>query len=134
MRRRTLLTLSSVLSFFALFLVPVVALAESVPSGASQLIRKVNAAAQRHDYAALSSVMVPDFSWNFGGEASAKRAISEWKKQPGYLRQLATVTRAKCVYRKDRVVECPAKAGTSFRAGFSEIDGQWKMVYFVEGD
>lgn len=134
MHRGTLLTLSPVLSFLAIFLVPVVPLAEPLPSGARQLIHKVNAAAQRHDYAALGSVMVPDFSWRFGGEASAMRAISEWKKQPGYLRQLATVTRVKCVYRKDRVVECPAKAGTSFRAGFSEIDGQWKMVYFVEGD
>lgn len=125
MRRCTLL---------ALVLVPVVALAEPIPPGARQPIGEVNSAAQRRDYAALSSVMVSDFSWNFGGEASAMQAISEWKKQPGYLRQLAKVTRAKCVYRKDRVVECPANAGTSFRAGFSEFNGQWKMIYFVEGD
>ena len=43
MHRRISLALSSVLSLVALLLVPVVALAEPVPSGASQLIRKVNA-------------------------------------------------------------------------------------------
>jgi hypothetical protein len=79
--------------------------------------------------------MMQDFTWSFGGDSSADQAIAEWKKDPNYMRQLGKITQAKCAYRKeDKYVECPARAGTSFRAGFKLSEGRWKMVYFVGGD
>ena len=77
--------------------------------------------------------MAEDFSWSFGGDASADQAIAEWRKQPRYLRQLASVTKSRCSY-EGKYVDCPANPRTAFRAGFTKIDGRWKMAYFVEGD
>lgn len=77
--------------------------------------------------------MSEEFSWSFGGDASADQAIAEWRKRPRYLRRLAEITKSSCVYR-DKYVECPANAQTSFRAGFTRIGDRWKMAYFVEGD
>ena len=104
------------------------------PSGALEVIERVNRAARQKDYVTLRANMIQEFSWSFGGDSSAEQAIAEWKKGPRYLRQLVRVTQGKCAYRKDGYVECPANAGTSFRAGFKLSEGQWKMVYFVEGD
>jgi hypothetical protein len=105
----------------------------SLPAGAREVIAQVQSAARTSDYPKLRSLMVDEFSWSFGGDASADQAIAEWRKQPRYLRQLASVTKSRCTYRK-QYVECPANAGTSFRAGFTKIGGRWKMAYFVEGD
>jgi hypothetical protein len=104
------------------------------PPGALEAIARVNRSAGHNDFAALRADMIQDFRWSFGGDSSADQAIDEWKKQPRQMRQLAKITRAKCAYRKDGYVECPANVGTSFRAGFKLRDGQWKMEYFVGGD
>lgn len=114
--------------------IPAYAAAEVPPSGALEVIARVSRAARQMDYAALRGDMIQEFTWSFGGDSSAEQAIAEWKKQPKYMRQLGRVTQAKCAYRKDKYVECPANAGTSFRAGFKLSEGQWKMVYFVGGD
>jgi hypothetical protein len=107
---------------------------EPIPPAAKTVIERVHRAAVAKDFDSLRKYMVPEFSWSFGGDASAEQAIEAWKKQPGYLRQLARVTKLKCIYRKDRYVECPVGAGTNFRAGFKATDGKWRMEYFVEGD
>ena len=107
---------------------------EAAPPAASEAIARVNRAATHADYVALRADMIQEFRWSFGGDASAEQAIAEWKRQPENLRQLARITRAKCAYRKDKTVECPAGAGTSFRAGFTAADGRWKMAYFIGGD
>jgi len=104
------------------------------PPGALEVIARVNRAAGQMDYVALRADMIQEFRWSFGGDSSAEQAIAEWKKQPQYMRQLGRVTKARCAYRKDNYVECPANAGISFRAGFKLSDGQWKMVYFIGGD
>lgn len=104
------------------------------PLAALEVIARVNRSAAHGDFAALRADMVQDFRWSFGGDSSADQAIDEWKKQPRQMRQLAKTTQAKCAYRKDGYVECPANAGASFRAGFKLRDGQWKMEYFVGGD
>ena len=114
--------------------IPVRAAVGVPPSGALEVIARVNRAARQMDYVALRADMIQEFSWSFGGDSSAEQAIAEWKKQPKYMRQLGKVTQAKCAYRKDKYVECPANAGTSFRAGFKLSEGQWKMVYFIGGD
>jgi hypothetical protein len=114
--------------------IPVYAAAEVPPSGALEVIARVSRAARQMDYVALRGDMIQEFTWSFGGDSSAEQAIAEWKKQPKYLRRLGKVTQARCTYRKDKYVECPANAGTSFRAGFKLSEGRWKMVYFVGGD
>jgi len=107
---------------------------EPIPTAAGAVIAAVHRAAAAKDYEGLRRHMVAEFNWSFGGDASAEQAIAEWKKQPDYMRQLARVTKLKCTYLKDRYVECPAGAGTNFRAGFKAVAGQWRMEYFVAGD
>ena len=110
------------------------AMAEPIPLEAQAVIEGVHRAAVAKDFDSLRKYMAPKFNWSFGGDASAGQAIEAWKNQPGYLRQLARVTRLKCLYRKDRYVECPVVAGKNFRAGFKATKGKWRMEYFLEGD
>ena len=110
------------------------ALAAEVPTGAMRAVSAVHRAAASRNYPKLKKLMAPEFTWSFGGDGSADQAIERWKKEPGYLRNLARVTGLKCQYRQDRYVECPINAGTNFRAGFKEVAGTWRMEYFVEGD
>ena len=130
---RTHMSLLAVVLVTAAASIPTCAASE-VPAGALEVIARVNRAATKMDYVALRADMIQEFTWSFGGDASAEQAIAEWKKYPKYVRQLGKVTQAKCAYRKDKYVECPANAGASFRAGFKLNEGQWKMVYFVGGD
>jgi hypothetical protein len=116
----------------ALFFAPALR-AEPVPDAAKVVIAEVHIAASTSNYAKLRSLMIEEFSWSFGGDASADQAIAEWRKQPRYLRRLAEVTKARCSY-QEKYVECPVNAGRSFRAGFTKTGDRWKMAYFVEGD
>lgn len=109
-------------------------LAAEIPPEATKVIGQVHKAAESKNYPKLRSFMAPEFTWSFGGDGNADETIARWKAEPGYLRNLARITRLKCVYRRDRYVECPANAGTAFRAGFKEVGGTWRMEYFVEGD
>ena len=113
---------------------PAQAASEKLPAEAREVIARVNRAAKQMDYVALRADMIREFTWSFGGDASAEQAIDEWRKRPASMRRLARVTEARCAYREDRHVECPANAGASFRAGFKVSEGRWKMVYFVAGD
>lgn len=106
----------------------------SVPPELKKLISQVGDAAKRKDFVTLRSAMVLEFVWSFGGDGDADQAIAEWKKYPQYLRDLAAATRAKCGAEGPEYIQCPAKAGTQFRAGFRLDGGQWKMAYFVGGD
>ena len=108
--------------------------AGEIPANAAVVVAAVNKAASAKNYVALKKMMAPEFTWSFSGDGNADQALEAWKREPGYLRSLARVTSRKCVYRTDRYVECPAKAGTAFRAGFKEVAGVWRMEYFVEGD
>ena len=108
--------------------------AESVPPNAKIVIDQVHRAALEKNFENLREHMISEFTWSFGGDASAEQAINAWKKQPGYLRQLARVTKLQCEYLKNRYVECPVRAGMNFRAGFKATEGKWKLEYFVGGD
>ena len=110
------------------------ALAEGVPAEAAKVIEQVRQAANSKNYPELRKWMVSEFIWSFGGDASADQAMARWKQEPAYLRNLARVTYLKCAYRKDGYVQCPARTGTAFRAGFKQAGGTWQMEYFVEGD
>ena len=118
----------------AAFLLAGTSRAEQPPPAAVAVIAQVHRAAAARNYEKLREHMISEFTWSFGGDPSVDQALSAWKNEPGYLRQLARVTARKCVYRKDKYVECPVRAGTGFRAGFKESNGKWSMEYFVEGD
>jgi hypothetical protein len=105
----------------------------TVPPGALALIRQVHAAAVAHDYAALEKVMIKDFIWSFGGDNDAAQALAAWRENSKYLQQLGRVTGQKCAYEAE-YVECPANAGTDYRAGFKASPDGWRMEYFVAGD
>jgi hypothetical protein len=77
--------------------------------------------------------MSEEFTWSFGGDASAEQAIQEWRARPASLAPLARVTGMPCGLIED-VVECPRKAAASHRAGFKQTSAGWRMVYFVAGD
>jgi len=109
------------------------AAARSIPPAAAAVIRDVHAAAAASDYAALERAMTSEFVWSFGGDGEAAQALDQWRKKPRYLRELHRVTSASCDYR-DGLVECPARAGAGYRAGFRLTAAGWKMVYFVAGD
>jgi len=113
--------------------VPVVA-AAAIPEDARNTIRQVHAAATKEDLAALRLLMVRDFQWSFGGDTDAQQALDAWKADPKYLRSLRRVTSQTCGFITRQIVQCPVKAGASFRAGFERTPEGWRMRYFVEGE
>ena len=78
--------------------------------------------------------MAREFTWSFGGDSNAEQAIDEWKKQPRYMLQLGRVTKSQVHVSQGQIRRMPGECRRSFRAGFKLSEGQWKMVYFVEGD
>ncbi len=106
-----------------------------LPAAARSTIDKVSRAAKRADFATLRGLMVKEFTWSFGGDADVDQAISAWKEDPRYLKELGRVLRGKCRFLQlHKRVECPGDGTLGFRAGFVEDDGSWRMEYFVEGD
>ena len=108
--------------------------AQAVPGEATKVIAGIRSAALARNYANLRAAMIPEFTWSFGGDGNADQAIAEWKTKSIYLKQLARVTGAKCGFRTATVIQCPAKSGNGFRAGFEVSDGSWRMIYFVAGE
>ncbi len=106
---------------------------EGIPAGAADSIRAVNVAAGNRDFIALRKLMVEDFVWSFGGDASSQQAIDAWGADPAYLVALRTATAAPCE-RVGEHIQCPAGAGISSRAGFTLTPAGWRLVYFVSGD
>jgi hypothetical protein len=108
--------------------------AASIPNDAHNVIQKVRASAEKNDFPALRRLMVRDFQWSFGGDADAEQALSEWKADPRYMRNLARVTAQSCRFLTREIIECPGKAGKGYRAGFARTSEGWRMRYFVAGD
>ena len=108
--------------------------AASILRDARVAIQQVHAASANEDYSALRRLMVRDFQWSFGGDADVQQALDAWKADTKYFKNLRRVTGQQCSYRTQEIVECPAKAGTAFRAGFAKTADGWRMRYFVEGD
>lgn len=133
--------MQSVTKIYALFIAVLVAgtheialaAPEPLPSDLKQFLAQVHGAAKRKDLVALKAGMIQEFTWSFGGDRSADQALEEWRKDAKYLKALAAATQGSCS-RIAAEFECPAKAGSSFRAGFKRIGGSWKMTYFVAGD
>lgn len=106
-----------------------------IPDDAKAVIRSVRIAAKAKDYAALKRLMVPEFTWSFGGDGDANQAIEAWQQDPKALQSLYRVTGLPCTFRTDiDHVQCPPNAGYRYRAGFIRTDMGWRMSYFVAGD
>jgi hypothetical protein len=122
-------------AYTAVTTVSVFALADAVvPNDARKIIQQVHIASSNGDFAALRQLMARDFQWSFGGDRDADQAIEAWKAEAKYLRNMKRVTAQPCGFRTAEVIECPAKAGIKFRAGFEKTRAGWRMHYFVEGD
>jgi hypothetical protein len=115
-------------------LAPAAWAAESVPGELVHAVSQIHSAAVHRKYETLREAMDTAFVWSFGGDADREQALSEWRKEARYLRSLARVTRSACGWVGGGVYQCPAKAGAGPRAGFRQLSGEWKLVYFVAGD
>jgi hypothetical protein len=78
--------------------------------------------------------MLQEFQWSFGGDADVMQALDAWKTDPKYLRNLARATAQQCGFHTPQIIQCPAKARTSYRAGFERTADGWRMRYFIAGD
>lgn len=122
------------MAVISLWFVSTHTLAATLPKPATAVITQIHNAAKLADYAMLQSVMTQDFSWSFGGDASATQAIAGCKANPSTLNQLMKATRQPCRLHADNTVECPNNAGIGYRAGFKNTSAGWRIFYFVEGD
>lgn len=110
------------------------AFSSTLPNDAITAIHQVNKAAKSANFANLKSLMVQNFIWSFGGDASATQSIEDWKANPDNLKRLIEATEQPCVLLSDNTVECPSAAGLGYRAGFKRTSTGWRMFYFVQGD
>lgn len=119
---------------FLLFAISAFSAEQAIPSQAQAVIQQVHRAAKAKNYSAIEKLMVQEFVWSFGGDGDAKQAIQAWKADSNAVRELLRVTGSQCAALRDGSVECPAKAGISYRARFKETPEGWRMVSFVAGD
>lgn len=108
-----------------------------IPAAASDLIAKTTVWSTALDFALLRQVMTDNFVWSFAWDEGPDNAITEWQRDPRYMRALTRVLKLPChpaVYDGMSAVECPGRGGLSFRAWFVEAQEGWKFAAFVEGD
>ena len=127
------------LAFFLLIAVlstsPCVAVGGSpVPVGAKQVIASVHSAAVKRDLSALRLLMTDEFTWSFGGDSNPEQAITAWRSDPNAMAALRRITVNNCGRISAQFIQCPQKAGVSYRAGFTKTPSGWRMAYFVAGD
>lgn len=107
----------------------------TIPTGAQSVIREVHLAAKTRDFPMLRKLMMPEFTWSFGGDGDADQAIEAWKHDPKAISELSRVTGRRCGFRTDKNnIQCPENAGINYRAGFTKTELGWRMSYFVAGD
>ncbi|KAB7772131.1 hypothetical protein CEK69_08775 [Xanthomonas sp. LMG 12462] len=105
-----------------------------LPKSATASIAPVHRAAAHRDLQSLRRLMVQEFVWSFGGDDDADQAIQSWRTSPSELRTLVRLTAHACGYVDKNLIQCPTHAGIEHRAGFSNTDQGWRMVYFLAGD
>jgi len=108
--------------------------AANIPLEAQSVILKVQLAAKANDLAALTKLMVKEFTWSFGGDLDAEQALAAWNENPEAIKELYRVASKQCTMREEKIVECPTNAGINYRAGFKNTESGWRMIYFVAGD
>ena len=105
-----------------------------LPIEAREIIAELEKAAQAKDFAKLRSLMVDEFTWSFGGDVDANQAITAWRDDKRYLRELQATLKRGCRKIGQNKINCPGKGGFDFRAGLVKTNVGWRMEYFVEGD
>ena len=111
-----------------------------LPPAAARTIAAVEQAATNRDVGKLRPLMADEFTYSFGDSPSADTAVVMWQADPTILAELGKVLAAGCAQDpKDGQVVCPAAFLTDanfagYRAGFRNLGGAWKMVFFVAGD
>lgn len=111
-----------------------------LPPAAARAIAQVEQAAGQHDVGRLRPLMADEFTYSFGDSPSADTAIVMWQADPNIFAELGKALAAGCAHdRKEAQVVCPAAFLTDqnfagYRAGFRNVGGAWKMVFFVAGD
>jgi len=106
----------------------------ALPQDAYEVIAQIGKAAEVKDYTKLRSLLVDEFTWSFGGDVDANQAVTAWREENRYLRELQTTLKRGCHKTSARKITCPGKGGFDFRAGFIKTKAGWRMEYFVEGD
>ncbi len=81
--------------------------------------------------AVLATLMEDSFTWSFGGDASSKQALDEWKQDATIPKKLRAAIAGTCKLNGD-VVTCAAKKGP--RLALEKQRGCWRWTAFVEGD
>jgi hypothetical protein len=109
-----------------------------IPPAAAKVVSQVDQAAGTRDMAKLRTLMAEEFTYSFGDGPSADTAVLVWQADPTILGEIGKALAAGCG-EKDGQVVCPAaflqdQNFTGYRAGFQNLGGGWKMVFFVAGD
>jgi len=99
----------------------------------ASVVGKVRRAAGDRDTASLRGLMVPDFRWADGADASADTAIAVWSADPSALRTLAKTLDAGCATDSaSGEVVCPPEPKAEVgKARFRQVGATWKLVEFV---
>ncbi len=106
-----------------------------LPPAAAQVVAMAHDAAKRRDVTALRAVMASEFRWSLGGERSVEQAVGVYSADPDLLRALEKVLVSGCAQEAaTRTIACPAGAaeeGEGARAGFQEVGGVWRMIWYL---
>lgn len=106
----------------------------NAPKSATRLVAAVHDAAASGTPEALRKYMSPDFVSSFGGDGEPDEAIALWSRERSSLKHLAQSTAGHCRLPSTVYLECPARAGIGYRAGFKLVSGTWVFSSFVAGD
>ncbi len=101
----------------------------TAPGDARLFLRLIWTSAEKP--AVLATLMEDAFTWSFGGDASSKQALEEWKKDTSTPKKLRTAIAGTC-RREGEVVTCAANKGP--RLVLEKQNGCWRWTAFVEGD
>jgi hypothetical protein len=107
---------------------------EFIPQAAKTVVAEIHQSAKLRDTKTLRKLMMSNFIWSFGGDASATQAIDSWLANPILFDELSRITSMDCISIETDIVECPKDADTGYRAGFKSTPKGWRMAYFVQGD
>jgi len=106
------------------------------PTDALPLLQLVwSVASKASEPSALRWLMEPEFTWSFGGDASAEQAVEAWAKDPALLKKLKAAAAGPCKAVDSAgtpTLTCAAKRGP--RLVLAKKDGCWRWTAFVEGD
>jgi hypothetical protein len=103
---------------------------ENLPAAAVTVVSEVRLAAARKDVDRLRLEMDASFSWSPGASGSVDTAIALWNADPSKLKSLAATLEQGCAAPSAGAFVCPAIDQGGPQAGFKEVGGKWRFVFF----